>query len=265
MSKPKITAHMVVKNEDQWVWYAINSILPFVDTLLITDTGSTDQTLKLINSINSPKIRLTTHSIHSPSELTQVRNAQLDATLTDWVWIIDGDEIYPQSVADECVKNAGQTYSGIVVRRYDLLGDIYHRQIESVGTYDLFGKKGHHLIRLFNKSKFPGLKYEGVYPNEDLVFKNNQSLRDTLPEKWYFTSGSIYHAMYLKRSSINSHTFNRGKFKIETGMALTSPPPEIFSSPHPLQLIDPLAHRSISYDLAAGLITPIKKLKRKLI
>ena len=47
---------MIVKNEDQWVFYAINSVLPYVDELIITDTGSTDHTLELIRSIHSPKI-----------------------------------------------------------------------------------------------------------------------------------------------------------------------------------------------------------------
>jgi len=39
-----ITAQMVVKNEENFVWFAIKSVLPYVKKFLITDTGSTDNT-----------------------------------------------------------------------------------------------------------------------------------------------------------------------------------------------------------------------------
>jgi len=39
--KDAITAHMIVKNEEQWVWYALQSILPYVDKVIVYDTGST--------------------------------------------------------------------------------------------------------------------------------------------------------------------------------------------------------------------------------
>jgi glycosyltransferase involved in cell wall biosynthesis len=51
-----ITVHMVVKNEDQWIWYSIQSVLQYVDKILITDTGSTDHTVEIIKSIKSPKL-----------------------------------------------------------------------------------------------------------------------------------------------------------------------------------------------------------------
>lgn len=254
---------MIVKNEDQWVYYAISSILSYVDQLLITDTGSADHTIELIKSIASPKIKFSQTKIASANDLTSLRNQQLQQTQSDWVWIVDGDEIYPQSVAQECVTATKTKKSGIVVRRYDLLGDIYHRQIESVGTYNLFGKSGHHLIRLFNKKHFPQLKYLGVYPNEDLVYQDNISLRDTDTGNWIFTKGSIYHAMYLTRSSNSTFTYNRGKYKIETGIPVVSNPPTVFKIPRPAFLRDPLRHRSILYELSAAVITPIKNLKRK--
>jgi glycosyltransferase involved in cell wall biosynthesis len=265
MAKPKITAHMVVKNEDQWIFYSLSSILPYVDQILITDTGSSDHTVEIIKSISSPKIKFSQTNITNANDLTTLRNTQLKQTKTDWVWIIDGDEIYPPNLAQECVTATKTNIFGVVVKRNDLLGDIYHRQIESVGTYNLFGKKGHHLIRIFNKSHFPKLKYVGTYPYEDLVYQNETSLRDTPPSDWYFTNSALYHAMYLKRSSITSSTFNRGKYKIETGISVTTPPPAVFSLPHPSFLPNPLRHRSLVYEVVATIITPIKNLKRKFL
>ena len=46
----------LVKNEERFLWYAINSILPFVDKIMIWDTGSTDKTVEILKLITSPKI-----------------------------------------------------------------------------------------------------------------------------------------------------------------------------------------------------------------
>ena len=32
-----ITGHMVIKNEDRWVWFAIMSVIEYLDRLIIFD------------------------------------------------------------------------------------------------------------------------------------------------------------------------------------------------------------------------------------
>jgi len=56
MKKFKIVVHCLVKNEENFIWYAINSVLPFVDKIMIWDNDSTDKTIEIIKSIHSPKI-----------------------------------------------------------------------------------------------------------------------------------------------------------------------------------------------------------------
>lgn len=263
-----ISAHMIVKNEDQWVWFSIQSILSYVDELLITDTGSTDHTIEIIESIKSPKIKLSLTKVISRADVTHIRQSQLQMTTNRWIWIVDGDEIYPQSTAKECVKaTTNNQYEGVVVRRYDLLGDIYHRQVESVGSYNLFGQKGHLLIRLINQDKVQGLTYRGDYPNEGFFDKKGNSILAHNPTDWYITHNYLYHTMYLKRSSLGSNLpmFNRSKYKIETGIKINSPLPPIFYFPRPTLVPDPLIHRGLGYELAAQVVTPIKNLKRKVL
>jgi len=144
-----ITVNMVVKNEDNWVWYAISSVLPFVDRLLVNDAGSTDQTVEQIKLIDSKKIEFFKTPGGTAQHVTKIRQWQLDQTKTDWIWIVDGDEIYTQKLGQEIVGavESGK-YEGVVVRRYDLLGDVYHFQSESVGEYKLLGHKGHLSTRL---------------------------------------------------------------------------------------------------------------------
>jgi glycosyltransferase involved in cell wall biosynthesis len=263
-----ITGHMLVKNEDQWVWFAISSVLAYVDHLHIIDTGSTDHTIQIIKSFSSKKIHFEQKLATSPRELSALRQYQLAETHTPWVWIVDGDEIYSDATAKECLTAIKSTqYEGLVVRRYDLLGDIYHRQQETVGSYRLFGHTGHLLIRLFNRVKLPGLHYAGDYPLEDLIDTNNNSLQTHDPKLWYTTTNYLYHAMYLKRSSLGGNLgsmFNRSKYKIETGISISSTFPAVFSLPRPSYVADPLVSRSLFYNFLATIITPFKQFKRKL-
>lgn len=267
MPNPPITAHMMVKNEDQWVRYSLLSILPYVDTVLVTDTGSTDHTLEAIKSIASPKIILTETRVNTPEGVTRIREDQLKNTKTDWFWVVDGDEVYPEETAREVVRATQGVFEGIVVRRFDLLGDIYHRQLESVGQYQLFGHRGHLVTRLINQSRIKGLHYRGTYPNEGFLDGDNCSTRERNPKYWYITHNYLYHAMYLKRSSIGSNLamFNRHKYKIESGISIGSTNiPAVFRDYPPLSWEShPLKKRSLAYESLATLITPLKNFKRK--
>lgn len=264
-NNPSLTVHMVVKNEDQWVWFALQSVLPYADRILVTDTGSTDHTVNLIKSISSPNIELEQVSITSPQELTDIRQRQINLTKTDWIWVVDGDEVYPKKTAEEVVHATNLNYEGIVVRRYDLMGDVYHRQIETVGQYNLFGQKGHLVSRLFNKKKIKGLYVAGNYPLESYYGGNDVPTRNRDSSNWYITNNYLYHAMYLKRSSSGSNlafVINRSKYKVEKGIKIDDVLPEVFDYPHPTLIPDPRAVRSQVYELAASIITPIKNLKR---
>ena len=266
--KTGITAHMIVKNEDQWVWYAVQSVLPYVDTFLVIDTGSTDHTLECLQSIHSPKLRITQHQISSPSELTELRNEQIRQTKTPWLWIVDGDEVYPKLTALEIVTaTAHANVHGIVVRRHDLLGDIYHRQSESVGSYSILSQTGHLVTRLIHISSFPGLHVERPYPDEAYFDAQNNSIHEHDDSFWYVTEHYLYHAMYLRRSSLGSNLpmFNRSKYKVEKGLSVPGPIPAVFSLPRPSFVPDALTRRSTSYELAAAILTPIKELKRKIL
>ena len=259
-----ISVHMIVKNEDSWVWFALNSVLGLADQVFITDTGSSDKTIQVIESIASPKITLSRIQASSPKDLTRARIEQIQRTQTEWFWVLDGDEVYTDRGVQEIAKAVKANYHGIAVRRYDLLGDIYHCQRESVGQYQLLGQRGHLVTRLVRKSAFPSLHLVHPYPLEAYVDQEGRVIHSYNQDKWYITSNHLYHAMYLKRSSLGSNLpmFNRNKYKVETGISITTSPPEIFSLTRPQFVPDPLSRRTLGYELATSIITPIKDLKR---
>lgn len=261
-----ITAHMIVRNEDRWIWFAIKSVLPYVKQILITDTGSTDNTVNIVRSIKSKKIVLDQITTNSADDITKARQNQITNTHTSWIWVVDGDEIYPRKTAKEVVDaTKSSQYEGIVVRRYDLLGDIFHRQRETVGEYNLFGQKGHLVTRLINLSEVKGLHLKGTYPNEGYYDEEGISTRARNPKNWYITKNYFYHSMYLKRSSLGSNlrsVFNRSKYKIETGIKIPDSIPEVFNLSRSEIAPDPLRRRSLLYELIARFITTIKNIKR---
>ena len=98
LTKKTITAHTLVKNEARYVWFAVMSVIQHVDQVLLWDTGSTDETLEIINEIRkSPEGKKV--CIKKVKEVTaetfpQVRQCMLDETKTDWILMVDGDEVW---------------------------------------------------------------------------------------------------------------------------------------------------------------------------
>lgn len=271
-NKTNLTAHIVVKNDDQFIWYALQSILPFVQTILITDTGSSDNTEKIINYFKSSKIIFQKIKITQRTEMTKIRQHQIDETKTDWFWVVDGDEVYPDFVCKEIfsiIDQRGEKLEGIIVGRFDLLGDIYHFQDETVGAYSLFGRSGHFVLRLVNKKNIPGLHVGGVYPYEGYYDKQGKAIIDHPKDRFAWTRGRLFHAMYLQRSSLGSNlsdTFHRGKWKVDKGHAIidTQLIPKVFLDPHPFEVPTVNQKRSQKYEFAANIVTPIKQIKRSI-
>ena len=93
----KICAHTLVKNEERYVWYAAMSVLPFVDKMILTDTGSTDNTYSILKEIKKAypsKVDLQKLGEVSITEFTEARNKMLSETKEDWILIVDGDEVW---------------------------------------------------------------------------------------------------------------------------------------------------------------------------
>lgn len=262
---------MIVKNEDRFVWYAIASVISYVDKFIIYDTGSMDNTVAVIRSFHDSKIGFKQFQIKDINEIAKIRDRQIRESKNGWFWIIDGDEIYSDELCrevTEIIRKEGDDLEGIVVGRYDLLGDVYHFQDETVGTYEMFGKKGHMALRLINSENISGLHVSGNYPYEEYFDNSGKDLIFHEKEKFRFTKGKLFHAMYLQRSSIGanlSDTYHRKKWKVELGHRFSSNVklPEIFTAERPTFVPDVTKKRSLFYEAGAVMVTPIKVLKRK--
>jgi len=110
----KIGAMTCCWNEEATIVYTIASLLPFVDTYVVTDTGSTDKTIEMIKEIFSKEIesgrlifieygKLEDYDISKPKNLAieTLREAGCERFIR-----LDADDVFYRNGALEAVKQA---------------------------------------------------------------------------------------------------------------------------------------------------------------
>ncbi len=202
----KITTHTIVKNEQQFIKPALLSVIDHVDTMLVWDTGSTDKTVELIKSLNSPKIKFKQKGTVNRRQLVSLRNQQIQQTKTSWFMLLDGDEIWPEKnllKLIKAIKNAKLSTLALVNKTRNCVNDIYHYLPESKGHYQIGPWQGHLNIRAIKNLLH--INVVGQYPLESYTYQN-QPLQDQ-PDKLEFVNTWYLHTTHLKRSGW-LHQFN---------------------------------------------------------
>jgi len=269
--KKTIWANCLVRNEDRWVWFAVMSVIERVDKILIWDTGSTDKTVEIIKSIKSPKIEFKEYGPVTRENYPEARQAMLEATCADWMFLIDGDEIWRKDDIKEVVEainQKGEEAESVVVRTINLVGDIYHYQEEEAGKYEIAGRKGHLNLRAMNM-RIPGLHAAGVHGQQGYFDADNKPIQERDPKKILFLPVSYFHATHLSRSSKTGKDkevpTRAEKRKYEIG--LTFPKnikyPEVFSLKRPEIVPDPWVKMTKMEWFRAAVQTPLKKIRRR--
>lgn len=258
-NNPSFTVHMIVANEDRWVWYAISSVLDYCRKIIIYDTGSQDNTVKIIESFKSDKIEFMQKGKVNKNQLTDLRQEQVEKTNTSWFMILDGDEVWSGKGLSEVlqlIKKDGGEKIGVVVKTGICIGDIYHFQNENAGRYVIGNKKGHYNIRFYKKIK--GYHWSNPYPNEAYIDNDGISIQRKT-DKLLYTDYLYWHMRHLQRST---RVKNR-KFKLELGYKVNdSLLPKVFSIDRPSFVPPPEVKYSKKQKLLATLLTPLYWINR---
>lgn len=263
-----IWANMIVNNEENFVWFALMSIVDYVDKILVWDTGSTDKTVEIIQEVikdKGKKIEFRKVGSVDKYEFTKMRQKMLDESKCDWILILDGDEVWWQDSIQQMVNlinKKGKNIDAIVVPFYNAIGDIYHYQDQNAGRYEIGGRKGHLTIKAINRH-IPGLHLAGPYGKEGYVDQNEKPIQQESPEKIRFLDLPFMHLTHLHRSSKDDHN----KFKYELGNLVSDnfQFPEVLHMNYPKIVPSPWLKLSNIPLLRAKILTPIKKLKRKFL
>ncbi len=222
----KIYAHCLVKNEENFIWYSVASIVEHVDKVLVWDNGSTDATVQIIELLKKrwpSKISFKKFS----GEVSLARQKMLDETDADWIIILDGDEVWWEgsirTLISEIYKN-DKNLDSVVVPFKNLTHDMFHFQAESKGGYTIDNRTGFITLKAINR-KIKGLRIEGEYPSEGYCDFAKTLIQNLAPERRKFLDSPYMHLTHLRRSHKKSD-------KIKNGSGLAFPLdfyyPEVF-------------------------------------
>lgn len=273
----KIAAHTVVKNEERFVWYAIMSVIDFVDEYIVWDMGSKDNTRVILRDLAADprtkgKIKLQGIESGNYFDEKEIRQRMLNETNADWFIVVDGDEIWWKSSIKKVVKtikDKGQELESIVIPTLNVVGDMYHYQPKEAGHYRLAGRIGHFNLRAIN-TKIPGLHSAKGHGLWGWVDKSGKMIQDRDKAKIGFVNAPYIHATHLQRSAslnLDKDVFKRA-FKLKHEIGISFPKdfyyPEPFFIDKPEYLDTVWKPMSFVFKMRSIIETPLKMVKRKL-
>jgi glycosyltransferase involved in cell wall biosynthesis len=162
-----LTVHCVVRNEERWIWFALHAALPFCERLMLWDTGSTDETLEIMRCIDSPKIVFRECGPVDAESLTDLRNEMIQETRTDWIAIVDGDEIWPPAAWLEIAHQRRDKEAEVIVIPF--LYPFPRLGFFSATNDDDFyiaGMTGSYSAKVFRRAK--NIHWHGSYGSEQI-------------------------------------------------------------------------------------------------
>ena len=144
---PLLTLSMIVKNEEKALPHCIESVMDIVDEIVITDTGSTDNTIKIAESYGA-KIE----HFDWVDDFAAARNHSLKHSTGKWIIYLDADESLAKASVMEIrnlLLNAQEDCGGFVCR------------IDNAHSLDKSGVMSGLYPRIFKNLKYPKLNFFG--------------------------------------------------------------------------------------------------------
>ena len=236
-----ICAHVVVKNEGNWIEYSLNSVADHVNEMIIFDTGSIDGTRnkisKFIRERNSQiPIQYIELQSFDPANMWSVRNQMLGMTTSDWILVVDGDEVWFSGALLELKKaiskSAQLKYVGFTFM--NAVGDLSHWQDFSRERYSVLGQIGSITIKAFKLRGVP-LGVSGNYQVEGEGYIDGNGA----PIKPAFFNAEIFNIGFIHLSNTARSSFPFGdlliryrwkKYVAQYDWIGTPPLPEVFFS-----------------------------------
>ena len=173
----KISSVYIVKNEEKNIEKSINSIKNICDEIIIVDTGSTDNTIKICERLNC-KI----YNYKWENDFSKARNYAISLCSNEIIIFLDADEYFIKSL-DKKDKNKIEEY--------------FKKDIDAVGIYetDIENSTGeeHHTSYVYKIIK-NNLRYKGTI--HEYIFNENRNLRLHLTNEM-----QLIHTGYSKEIS----------------------------------------------------------------
>ncbi|MGX6441639.1 glycosyltransferase [Neobacillus sp. K501] len=124
----KISLAMIVKNAESTIKKCLDSVKDIVDEMVVVDTGSTDNTVNIINQFPSVKL----YHYHWCDDFSAARNFSIEKTSGDYILVIDDDEFVVKGTRkdfEEAMKKNAigriQQYSHFIKQNQDFYSNIF--------------------------------------------------------------------------------------------------------------------------------------------
>jgi glycosyltransferase involved in cell wall biosynthesis len=134
-TQPKISLCMIVKNEEKSLATCLNSVKDLVEEIVIVDTGSTDNTVKIAESFKAK-----VEHFQWCDNFAIARNEALQYVQGEWVLVLDGDEVLNPEIIpfiqeeinnpDHLVINLVRQEIGAIQSPYSLVSRLFRRHPE---------------------------------------------------------------------------------------------------------------------------------------
>jgi glycosyltransferase involved in cell wall biosynthesis/Tfp pilus assembly protein PilF len=210
LQKEQLSVCMIVKNEEQTLEKCLNSVRDIASEIIIVDTGSTDETIRIAKKFGA---KIFHHNWND--DFSSARNFSIEKATQPWILILDADE----SIASSDIPKIRQLLQGeqvaysIITRNY-----VDSKNIEDIklcsGQYkeeesDSIGWCESEKVRLF--PNIVGVKFTGQV--HELVEDSLKSLSFPIKK----SDIPVHHYGYLKKDRNKDEIYLKlGKKKIQS-------------------------------------------------
>ena len=143
----RISLCYIVKNGEKDLEISLASVAPYVDEIIVVDTGSTDSTVDVAKKFGAKIFHETWQD-----DFSTPRNVALRAATGDWIVFLDADEFFVNDTAKnlrKAIKLAKKNnFQGLSIKMLNVDADNGNKIIEAS-----------HALRIFENA--PGLRYVG--------------------------------------------------------------------------------------------------------
>lgn len=120
-----LSLSMIVKDEEQVIERLLKNVAPFVDEIVIVDTGSTDNTVEICKRYGAK-----VYHFNWIDDFSAARNEALSHCTCDWILWLDADDVLPL----QSIQHLQGTKLTLLGDHLDVVYAPYHCQFDAYGN-----------------------------------------------------------------------------------------------------------------------------------
>ncbi|MGL5387737.1 MAG: glycosyltransferase family 2 protein [Serratia sp. (in: enterobacteria)] len=175
-SNVTVAAAIIVKNEERCIARCIDSLLPLFQEIIVVDTGSTDNTLEILNGYLTDGVKIF-HTAWRDS-FSKPRNLAISKSLSNYIFFVDADEYVVSSkhevskVFTKINENSNRNFIAICPKIKNHDGDIsktIRRGFANNGGFYYFGYV-HEELRRKDKNRVTDISVDIVINHDGYTY-----------------------------------------------------------------------------------------------